>query len=257
MGETQKVLLTFAFIVSGLVACVMWFNSVPTEVTVGMWAWRIGLSFVSIVSLFTVLWALRRKDKAPDFIRQLYGPPFERAGLCFCVEPMVIEGVFGFRVWYQSRYANRCRARIVLCPKGASFTEKSGAKNLHIGLEVDPGGFGYVVVPFGVPQGVQGKKRSLHVAASVDYPDGKGDMVRFTDGMNVGTISGSVEAAMFIGAIAAGSLLLQSPALVEVGLPTGVSPEVPAGIEPRQVALWKMGDPPYTDTIDALGSEII
>lgn len=242
MGESKKALLALAFMIAIMAAAFLWFGIDAPDVRVSTWVWRVVLTAAAAASLVFLLWGMFRRDKVPDYLREMFGKPFERDGFCFGIEPLVVDGVFAFRVWYQSRFDRRSRARIVLKPTRDFFGRKTEAEVLHLTIEVEPAGFGFVMVPFAVPEKVQGKKQAFHIAAGVTYPDGKGQMVRFRDGLDVGSVSSVTEAALVIGALAAGMFVMIRPATCKMEMPSGVSVAVPEGIKHRAVDLWKMGD---------------
>ena len=242
MSESKKALLVLVLMITVTWAGFLWLGFDPPEVTTSTWIWRFCITATATASLVLLVWGMLRRDRAPDFLKQMFGKPYERDGLCFSFEPVVVEGFFSFRVWFQNRCEGRCKARIAIRPSRSFFLGKSKAEDVHIPVEVEPAGFGFVMVPFGIPAELQGKKQEFAVAASVDYPEGRKKMLRFRDGLRVGSISGGPEVALMAGALAAGMLVLHKAATLTLSLPTGVAPAVPAGLKPQAATLWRIGD---------------
>lgn len=170
----------------------------------------------------------------------MFGAYYERTGLCFAIEPIVVEGVFAFRVWFQNKYDRPCQGRVLISPGRDFFLQKKVEQVLHIGVEVGPGALCCVTMPFAVPHKSQGGKTQLSVAADVEYPQGKGKMVRFRDGMTAGAIRGKID--LVIDAIGPFVLHSYKPASLKLSLPQAVAVEVPSRAKPKVEALWQIGD---------------
>src|SRR4051794_21970080 len=109
MSESGKSLLAVGFIGFTIASLICWFAAAPGA-TPG-WALLVGLPLAAPACLGLLLWALFRKDRAPDFLRQRFGAYFERSGFCFAVT-CASEGVLAFLdLYYQNRYERPCQAR--------------------------------------------------------------------------------------------------------------------------------------------------
>ncbi|MCK9461481.1 MAG: hypothetical protein M0R80_17765 [Proteobacteria bacterium] len=240
MSETKKVLLILPFMVAFVGGGIVWFGVEAADVSATTWVLRVVFSLTTIGTLTLLIWGMTRRDKAPDFLRRMFGAYFERNGLCFAIDPIVIEGVFAFKIWFQNKYDRRCTGRVLISPSRDFFLRKQIDHVLHVGVEVGPGALLSVIAPFAIPESAQGKSTTLSVSADVDYPEGKGKLIRFRDGMTTGAIRGKID--LIIDAI--GPFVLQSykPASLKLVLPKDVAAAVPDGCKPKVETLWQIGE---------------
>jgi hypothetical protein len=95
-------------------------------------------------------------------------------------------------------------------------------------------------VPWAVPDKFQGKTQALDVAANVRYPEGKGKMVRYRGGVQVGKASTDAwKVALTVAAAMAGHITVTSPAKVKLPLPRNVFETVPDDAPIVTEILWQ------------------
>lgn len=172
------------------------------------WAWVVA----AVVCVGLMWWVWFRPDLAPDVLAEMGVNYFEREGLCFALLPLVEERRCRLVVFYQNRYATPCEATILIRP-----VAKGGGVNLaplRFSIRCEGSGGGQETAPWPIPEHYQGKPSRLRVGADVDYPEGRGRMVRFKDGMQVGSVEDLENNLME-------SLVTQAAAL-ELTLPTDV-----------------------------------
>lgn len=243
MNESFKATLG-AVIFFGCIGAVTWLVDPPQGET---WQYKVRWISLALIVLPTVLlvWASRRKDKAPDFLRQHFGTYFERDGFCFVVRPEVKDGVCQLSVYFQNRYENSCRASVLLSPSSFFFKSNEPIQTLTFGVECEGASFGRIYAPWPVPAGSQGKVASLDVAASVQYPQGRGQLLRYRDGLRVGAASADFwrEGLVLAGALT-GAIVISRPARMKFTLPTGVAAQLAEPPKSHTESLWRIGVPP-------------
>jgi hypothetical protein len=239
MSETAKTLLIGALLLVALVTSVFWYTD-PVRPTL-TWTGRIGSTTLAVLILGILVWAALRKDKAPDLLRELVRRPFGQAGFCFAIIPAARDGTRYLDLYYQNRYARACRAVVVLKPVRGFFLNRPDLACFSPAIDCPGGAFGVITLPWGIPQQFQGQKQWIDVAADVSYPGGRGRMLRFKDGLTVGS-GGSAGAAwrmtLTIGAALAGHIHLTRPAQLRLKLPTGVRETVPTETPLINQVLW-------------------
>jgi len=197
-----------------------------------------------LAAVFALLiWAEFRRDHAPDFLRQQFKRYFERDGLCFAILPWVKEDAFAWRVFFQNRYERPCEALIAFRPatRFVGFGRAS-LPEVRVPIRCDGGAFGLATIRFGIPQKHQGRNIQFEVIAFAQFPDGKGKMLRFRDGIRVGRKNRSAADT----AVSALSIMALHPhfthaATLKLQLPIDVQAE--ASGEITQEILWRPGDP--------------
>lgn len=235
MNETGKVLSGFFAVVAGIIAALAWTLDPTTKV----WLVRVISTTVSLLLFTLLLRAFLRKDLVPDYLRMISKSVFERSGFQFLVEPITVENHYCFRIWYQNRHANHCSARILLTPQKNFLMKIPKIGPVLCETDIPAGGFGYFLVPLNTEKKFHGKRVSFGVYADTKWRDGKGEMLRFKDGTNVGTLPGtSRDQLMNVALFAAGAG--STPSKIDVKIPFEVA-EVPT-LENEQALLWKQGD---------------
>ena len=103
---------------------------------------------------------------------------------------------------------------------------------------------GITYFPYSVAMEYQGKAVSFELAAHTEYPGGRGRLLRFKDGLRVGTRhkSGADTALMLVSGLA-GHLHYTSQARFRVQLPQGVSVSAPPPKEVISRTVWRPGMP--------------
>jgi hypothetical protein len=247
MRESIKAIAIVVLCVSVTVAAVVWFDDRPTQST---WMWRITLSLLAVIAMAIIFkihyWS--RPDLVPDFLSQQCNWFLERSGLCFSVFPSCEDGICVINAAFQNRYDHPCTARIALRPVVGVF--RSAVKLFQhdfsmITFEVacDPGAFGIAGIPLPVSRRHQGKKLTLQIGASVNYPRGKGKMLRFRDGSPVrydadfhSVYLRTLRVLFFV----TGGFFFLFSASVTFQLPAGVAESFPSGQHQRTRILWTL-----------------
>jgi hypothetical protein len=239
MSESVQAVLGVVLIF-GTVGSVMvlGFDGVPLVV-------RLVVPGVTAASLGGLVWSMVRKDKAPDYLRQVSRKFFEKDGFCFALTNRVDGRRCLLLLFYQSRYDRPSRARVVIRPSRGFFLTRPDLESITLTVECPAGGFGVVRFPYGVPYEFQGKTQRLDAAADVTYPEGKGTMIRFKGGTAVG--GAKLEAwkvALTVAGALGGQVVIWDPARVKFPLPVGVIEAFPDDAPVETVTLWKLGDDP-------------
>jgi hypothetical protein len=239
MGESGKAVLALILIVGLFGTPFAWMADTVD------WPSRIGFPAAGLAAAAILAWAMMRKDKAPDLLRAKVGSYWERDGFCFAIQPAVTDRSARLDVYFQNRYERPCRARVILQPSQQFFLNRRPVGSFTVEFECDGGAFGVLSLPWGVPGPFQGREQRFDVAASVEYPDGRGSMLRYRDGMRVGKASPSPWMGIACVAAAAGGLIVLpgKPAWWKGRLPAGVDETVPDDAPIICQTLWRPGDP--------------
>jgi hypothetical protein len=184
-------------------------------------------------------------DQLPDKLAETVGEKYlERAGLCFAFAPIAVDGRCWMRIFFQNRYENACRARIVLQPPRKSFSlGRIDMPGIDVDIFCDGGAFGLCGFNWAVPAKRQGRKLAFEVAAEATYPNGQGKRLRSRKGIEVGTppsrVGTAVEVAITGGLLLFGILAISKPAFVSFVLPAGVNEELPNDPALTQQIVWR------------------
>lgn len=199
---------------------------------------------MGIVCLAPLIWAQTRKDKVPDFLYRVTPRYFERDGFCFAVVPQVVNGDCSMHIFFQNRYDRPCSAQLLIRASSGLFSGRPELSDISLGLSCGPAEFGRSTIPWAVPQNLQGKKVSLSLYAGVKYPDGRGTLLRYRDGLRVGSVGMDAwrEGLQIAGALG-GALVISRPARIKLTLPSGVSSSMQDAISVDTKVIWKLGDP--------------
>ena len=232
--------------VFGLVVIVGMMGSVfayPTDR--GSWAPFVATVSITIGSLGILLWSLFRRDKAPDHLKSLPGGLFERDGFCFKLMTRPKKGRCYVDLYFQSRYDRPSHAMVVLQPSRGFFLARPDLSTMTIEVDCPAGGHGVTSVPWSVGKKFQGKAQSLDVAADVFYPGGKGAMIRYRGGVQVGTAGFDTwNAVLTVAGAMGGMIVLKTKAKATLGLPTDVEESVADDLSITTTILWNLGDAP-------------
>lgn len=120
-------------------------------------------------------------------------------------------------------------------------------EGVAINMPIEGGAVGVARAPIGIPAKFQGRRIIFDVAAATRYPQGKGSLLRFRNGLRVGGIggingSGTGEIAVTIAALAAGGIAISRPTHITCTAPQGVAEATPAELAPTMEVWWKPGD---------------
>jgi hypothetical protein len=239
MREFIKGVLLVGLLTAGIAAAMGWIEDRPEALG---WSLRIGGVVVAIVFFALFLRMHFQPDLVPDLLRETCGGYFEKNGLCFAIQAVVENETCCLLVHFQNRYARACRGEIALRPARGFFMRRGAFPTIKFAIECPAAGFGVVRVPLAIPGKLQGKKQTLEIGATVQYPKGRGRMLRFRDG---GLIRTNAEFVNSFGNLltAAGALtghfVSYSPATLTFTLPIGVAEELPSGSHPMTEMLWE------------------
>ena len=235
MSQSLKAVLG-ASIVIGLIGCVTWLPDIP-----GTWhrtARWIALAMV-LLPIPVLVWANKRSEKAPEFLWKLGATPFERDGFCFLIVPEKHENKPCLTIHYQNQYGGRCEATVGIGTTWTLFSKYPNIKGFSVGLKLQPGEYGFATFAVPFPPNIKGKTASLDVSASVKYPDGRGKLLRFRNGLEVGAADCSFwkEGLQALGA-AAGSLIFTQPARMKLSVPFDGDSAVTEVTQVRSRSIW-------------------
>lgn len=254
MRESVKASLAFVCLVSAVVSAILWFG-LDRATTVGP-LWLLGVPLVGLASLVTLLRMQFARDKLPDFLSQIEKRFYERDGFCFAVLPSVADGLCWVNIFFQNKYERRCQAVVLLRPSFGFWLTTRDIQNVMVTIPCEPAGFGQVSVPLPIPQQYQGKRQRLDVGASVKYPEGRGQILRFRDGMRVGkhNFHNAASVHLAVTLLTLGQVRLSKPATLTFTLPTDVAENLPGPIEPRIDHSWRLGDPVDIECVSRLAA---
>ena len=222
MGQSTKAVLQFLLLVLVFTSIAFWIDDEN-------WPAKIGLPLAAVAVFSVICWANNREDKAPDILGQQVDAYFERLGFCFAIVPTVTEDRCVVQIFFQNRYANSCTARVLL--RHCTFLPKRQQHKLSsIAVQIDCSGgeCGVMQVPWGISQDYQGTAQILDVGADVTYPNRRGRLLRFREGLEVG----DTNLRMF------GFLGIRKPARCKLDLPIGVRESVPEESRYIVKTLW-------------------
>lgn len=249
MSKNQKIWLSFAMVMCGFVWLMSATAYAPAMSASGIamsWFFMIlsPIVFIALGWLFIKL--LLRKDLAPDYLHSIINPYFKQNGLCFGAIPTTDDGNTCIDLYFMSQFNRPSTAKIVLRPAPIGLMQKrADIRPVVVEIACPPGGFGCARVPFPFPTNLQGKIQRLEIGATVTYPEGKGDRIRFKNGLEC-TIDAEFGGKLTNGRIAdviAAILPLSSPAAVEFPLPTGNSESHSTSAKAESQIYWQVGEP--------------
>ncbi len=200
-----------------------------------------------LLVLWLLVWGDLRREKLPDLLRAVGRPYFEHDGLCFHVTPLVRDRQFFWRVAFQNRYERTCEGVIRFRPAVRSLgITRPALAEATADVRCPGAAFGFAIIPYAIDQRYHGKVIRFEVAAVTRYPEGKGKLLRFRDGLKVGTRhkSGGDLALLALAGLA-GHLHYTSQATFKVRLPAQVSDQA-VGEETQQI-VWQPTNSPRVD----------
>ena len=210
------------------------------------WLFRFGAPVV-VAFAFVAFWRMHvQKDEVPDYLSQLGLRFFDRGGFCFAIVPRVEEGTCFLDAYFQNKFDRPCRGRIALRPV-RGLLGRGKLTDVYFDIDCPAAAFGRATISLPVPVAVQGKRQKFEVGASVEYPSGRGRMVRFREGAVLRTDSdfGDVfGTAIGVAGALVGTFVLSSPLTVKIRLPSNVADELTQGVPMASTTLWRLGDPP-------------
>lgn len=211
-----------------------------------IWSFRIGGSLAVTFALGLLLKLILRSDRHPDYLRLRTKTSFDREGFCFDAGVSVKKGVALMTVYFQTQYDQHSEARVALRPARSIFGRRSPILPMYFDIDCPPAGFGVARVAFAFPSELQGKCQAFEVGATVRYPDGQGQQIRFHEGVLLRSNSDFVNVFHGVLAICAavlGMFILIRPTTIKLMLPQGVNHDIPELVEPEVIIMWQLGDP--------------
>ena len=243
MNQSLKAILQLIVLVALIVSFCAW--AMPKHPDEVVWGLRFGAPALAGSIIWLLVRVERRVDKAPDLLRERIGIYFERDGLCFGPQFEVESGQCRLSLYFQNRYARPCNGRIVIKPGVPSFRiMRMKLPSVVFDVHCGPGGFGVARIFYPVPQKYQGKKVNLEVGANVKYPQGRGQMVRFRDGLRTGpaNFGGVGDGMITAGLLLVGVVHIGKAAWWKGVLPRNVSETAPSS-DIEIETLWEMDLP--------------
>ena len=237
MNESIKATLGLIIAACALTGIMAWLPGATNEVSTLRWWLRVGCPVLGIVCLAPLIWAQTRRNKVPDFLAQVSPRYFERDGFCFATIPQIVNGDSFMQIYYQNRYERPCEAQILI-------RASSGLSDISLGVSCNSAEFGCSTIPWHIPQYLLGERVSLSLYAGVNYPNGRGTLLRYKDGLRVGAVGMDFwrEGLQIAGAVG-GALVLSRPARIQLTLPSGASANTRETISVETRTIWKLGDP--------------
>ncbi len=231
-------IIVFAAVVGGIIA----WSGRPNEL---MSRLRIILPSCGVVALGVLLYLQFQRDRAPDLLFKYFGRYFDRSGFCFKLRFVADHGVCVLVIPFQNRHERPCSAQIAIRSAPGFFGGRP-FDGVKFDIEAGPAAFGIARVPIPMPVACQGKRHRFDVAATAKYPQGKGRMLRFRDGLKVKSEAGVSElgsAVLTIGLAAFGHIHISGrPASITLSVPAGVSEALPSDAVPVVKTFWTLGD---------------
>jgi hypothetical protein len=242
--EFSKVVCILLIAVGSIAAAIAWIDDRPNEIS---WTFRIAGPLIAIVAFLGFLVVHFRRDQAPDYLYRTVGKYFDRGGLCFSFIASNVNGICFLNLFFQNRYEKPCIGKILLRP-ARGFLENRKMEAIQFQVECEAGAFGVTRLPLPIAEAMQGKRQAFDVGASVEYPKGRGRMLRFRDGIvirdNTDFRNSFRETATVIAAMH-GHLVHYKPAKFTMMLPTNVEESAPAELIPETEIFWTLNDPPF------------
>ncbi len=205
------------------------------------WLRASGIILVPAIAL--LVWADFRRDQAPDFLRKQAKAYFEQDGFCFAILPWATDGRFAWKVFFQNRFERPCKALVAFRPApGILGVGRPNLGEVRVELECDGGAFGCAEIPYSIDPRYQGKNQKFELMAAARFPEGKGKMLRYRDGLPVGKRHHSgLDTAVTALSVLALHPHFSHAATFKLKLPAGVAAEAVG--EVKQQILWRPGDP--------------
>jgi len=244
MNESIKAVLGLIVAACVLTGIISWFPIMTNQVSKVTWWLRISCPLLAVICLAPLIWAQTRKDKVPDYLARISPRYFERDGFCFAIVPQVANGDCTMHIYFQSRYDRPCSAQVLIRGSSRFFSGRQDLSDITLGLSCGPAEFGRSIIRWAIPENLQGKTLSLSLYAGVKYPDGRGTLLSYRDGLRVGAVGTDAwrEGLQIAGALG-GALVISHPARIKLTLPSGVSASKHDSITADTKTIWKLGDP--------------
>ncbi|HUW57188.1 MAG TPA: hypothetical protein VMZ92_11170 [Planctomycetota bacterium] len=247
MNRSLKSVVALLVLVCLIGAVFAWWGSFGASPK--RWLWRAIFTLGALGTITLLVWAECRRDAAPDFLLKVAPSYFERTGFCFSVGTVVRDGACYLQIPFQNRYERPCEAQLVLKAGLDFFLTRKKMQSMALRIDCGPGAFGIAQVPLPVPEKYQGKAAALDVGAAVKYPKGKGKMLRYRDGLEVGPVkfNSTLGQVATLAGLFVGMAITSHPARAKVTLPENVAEHLPDDTPVEIATLWEVGDPQEFD----------
>lgn len=214
--------LTVAGIAAALLIVTVAAWSAPLDARPLLWAVRIAAPLAAVVFAAAALYMAPPPAAAvPDLLARVSPVCFERGGLAFAPKFVTDGGSCYFCVYFQNRFRGHATARIdIRAPRGWLDLRAPSLADVSVALDVPGGAFGVAWMHYAVPKAEQGRHAVYHVAASTDYPQGRGEQLSSCRGRRVGPAGSRGARAWML-------------------LPTGVPEVGPGHVEVHTSILWQ------------------
>lgn len=252
MRESVKSVLALFLIVSTIAAVLGWYGAVENAPDWVNPTLKYGCTPFSVVTLYILLAMHFKRDKVPDFLYSHAKNYFNRDGFCFTATAVSNEGICYLHVLFQNQFSKNCVGHVAFRPGQDFYLGRAKFDTVAAKIECGPGAFGVAKIPIPVKKTLQGKKKWFEVGASVTYPDGKGERLRYRDGLFLRAntnFGNSFSTGLMVAGAMTGSIVLSSPAKVLFYLPIEVAEDLEDSLSTEVEILWQLGDPlPGIDT---------
>ena len=245
MSQNLKVLAQLFAILAVCGAAVAW--GFP-QADVFVWCMRFGLTILSAAIGWILIREARRKEILRDLLLETSPDYFEHDGVCFNFVPAVDRRIFWIKLFFQNRYERSCNARFVLRPHIRLTTGKQSFETIDIDVVVEGAAFGVVTIPIALPIEAQGKLIHCDVMSETSYPAGRGKLLRYRSGIQVGSPSlfSAGRAGLAVLGLFAGAIVTSRRAQLSMRLPTDVSESLSEELQTESELLW-VPDPPAVE----------
>ncbi|MCA9279075.1 MAG: hypothetical protein H6815_13950 [Phycisphaeraceae bacterium] len=247
MGQSIKSLCLVIAILSLPVVALSLATNQPTALT---WSVRIASILVCSVSILLLSYLMLRRDKVPDYLRRIDRAYYNCRGLCFAVASHNASGIGCIDIYYQNMHENPCFGQIALRLTPSLIGGRWIPEPIHAMFVCDPAAYGLVRVPIAIPEKKQGRVQYFDVGAEVEYPNGRGALLRFRNGRlmrtNTNFSNPTKQSLGFLGLFVLSPLLalMARSDRVKVTLPESVTSTLPDHVQQESLTIWKLGDPP-------------
>ena len=222
-----------------ILALVFWSERPLGDPTI--WFWRIFPLIVAPILIYLGLAKKKRPEKYEDMLAKINSNFHERDGFCFAFVFGLQYGVGTAQLYFQNRYAKPCNAKVVLSCEQSLFFWRPQMKSIVFRVDAPGASYGVVRVPIAIPIAAQGKKIYFNAGASIKYMEGRGEEVRFNEGIYVSDLSrmGNFTRIIFsiLGGLV-GILVLFRKRRLSVLMPSGAAEVLPVNAAPRVDILW-------------------
>jgi hypothetical protein len=234
MGESLKAVLG-ALVIMGTFRGMTWLMDEP-------WVWKARLASSLMIAVPGILLIREkyRKDLVPDYLGRQMGEYFERNGFCFAVR-LKSEKVCELEVYFQNQYAMACQVMVSLEPTMDGL-DLSGLETLKLSIACAPGAYGKVSQEMLIPAQLKGTVVQWDVTASVEYPNGRGKLLRYHNGLRVGNRPATGTYLLTLASLFAGHIYQEKPARISLQFPE-YSNASGNPVPPRFRTFWQVGDP--------------